>query len=266
MTFVHLFACDGCFAGFPAILSLVIAVVVLIGSIYTLLWSNLGARQAYLVLMVALSAWMILLSAMWLFGAPGTTPGTGPRGREAAWVPFTPTSDQAKVYQDAIAKFPSGWDKLGTGGDGKGIYPGKIDSHGELINVTATVSEAEARLAAKQGTQATDKKDWAFVPSDLPPQPGQEDTPKANVRFYMQDGTPLLFGAVIPATDKHPQTTVFAYRDKGLVYLYALYFLLVSILGFAVHLWLLGRYERRSVAAEAAMTSDTATAKEPALT
>ena len=100
MAFLHLIplACDGCWSGWQAVLGLVIAVVVLIGSIYMLLASNFGARLGYLVLMVSLMAWIILLSAMWLFGLPGTTPGTGPRGAESAWVPFLQTSDQGKVF------------------------------------------------------------------------------------------------------------------------------------------------------------------------
>ena len=80
MGFLHLIplGCDGCWTGWQAVLGLVIAVTVLIGSIYMLLASNFGARLGYLVLMVSLMAWIILLAAMWLFGLPGTTPGTGP--------------------------------------------------------------------------------------------------------------------------------------------------------------------------------------------
>src|SRR6266498_3354177 len=91
-------ACAGSWAGWQAVLGLSIGVLVLIGSIYALLASNWGARLGYMVLMVALFAWMLLLSAMWLFGIPGTTPGTGPRGQEPQWIPFTATSDQAKGF------------------------------------------------------------------------------------------------------------------------------------------------------------------------
>ena len=81
-------ACDGCFVGLPAVLSFVLAVVLLIGSLYMLLASNFGARLAYLIVMVSLMAFMMFLSLLWTIGGPGTTTGTGPRGREPAWVPF----------------------------------------------------------------------------------------------------------------------------------------------------------------------------------
>lgn len=233
-------ACDGCFVGFPAVLSLVIAVVVLIGSIWVLLASNLGSRQGYLVLMVSLGIWMIILSSLWLFGAPGTTTATGPRGREPAWVPFTPNSQVAtEDFPSELAQFPSGWDAIGK------EYPGKISSGGELENVRTTVETALAELAAAQGTKAKDPEDWAFRAKGVAAtSPDQEALPQAEVR-YLMSGNKLLFGAVIPATDDHPQTTVFAYRDKGLVFLYAAYFLIASVAIFLIHLVLLARFERK---------------------
>ncbi|MFA5891830.1 MAG: hypothetical protein WDA27_12915 [Actinomycetota bacterium] len=239
-------ACDGCFVGFPAVLSLVIAVVVLVGSIYILLASNLGTRLGYLVLMVSLGIWMIILSSLWLFGAPGTTTATGPRGREPAWIPFTPTSQIAQEdFAEQVALFPGGWDAVG------GTYPGKIASGGEFENVRSVVETSLARLGAAQGTKAKTPQDWAFRAQGVPPaSPDQSALPAAKVR-YLQSGNTLLFGAVIPATDTHPQTTVFAYRNKGLVFLYAAYFLIVSVIVFAAHLWLLARFERAQKREEA---------------
>ena len=251
MAFLHLIplACDGCWSGWQAVLGLVIAVVVLIGSIYMLLASNFGARLGYLVLMVSLMVWIILLSSMWLFGLPGTPAGTGPRGAESAWIPFTPTSDQAKVFSDTLNNFPNGptWKPIGT------LFSGNIDSKGEFATVRTLVEESLAALAAKQKTQATDPKDWNFRAAGVPPStPDEEPFPQAKVAFS-KTGTPLIFGADIPATSKHPEVLVFAYKNKGKVYLYALYFLIVGILGFAVHLWFLARYERHQKEREAAL-------------
>jgi hypothetical protein len=242
-------ACDGCWGGWQAVLGLAIAVIVLIGSIYMLLASNLGARLGYLVLMVSLMAWMMLLSAMWLFGIPGTQPGTGPRGQEPQWIPFTATSDQAKEFTSVLNQFPTGtsWKPIGT------EFPGKIDTKGELATVRAVVEDALARLATVNGTGATDATDWGFRAAGVPAAtPDEEALPTAKVAFS-EEGTPLLFGVTIPATSKHPETTVFAYRDPGKVYLYALYFLLVSVVGFAIHVWLLARYEDKQKAREAAL-------------
>ena len=251
MSFTPLLACDGCFVGAPAVISLIIAILVLIGSIYLLLASNYGAREAYLVLMVALSAWMIIMSAIWLFGAPGTTTSTGPRGREPAWVPFLPTSEQAGDFQREIARFPNEWDVSGE------IYPGGIDSRGELITVSTDIRNALSRLAKKQGLEATKPSDWAFFPADQTPATEAEAAaPKATVRYYMKDGSPLMFGVTIPATDKHREITVFAFRDKGLVFLHGAVSLLVSVLLFVLHLALLARLERRQKAREAQLSGE----------
>jgi hypothetical protein len=242
-------ACDGCWSGWQAVLGLGIAVVVLIGSIYMLLASNLGARVGYLVLMVSLMAWIILLSAMWLFGVPGTTPGTGPRGPEAQWVPFLATSEQGQEFTTTLNQFPTGtmWKPIGT------AFPGKIDSKGEFDTVRTVLKSALARLAEKQGTAATDPTDWGFRAAGIPPAtPDEESLPQAKVAFAEQ-GTPLLFGVDIPATSKHPEVVVFAYRDKGKVFLYAFYFLVVAIVAFAFHLWLLARHERLQKEREAVL-------------
>src|SRR5437870_8415997 len=167
MGFLHLIplGCDGCWTGWQAVLGLVIAVAVLIGSIYMLLASNFGARLGYLVLMVSLMAWIILLSAMWLFGLPGTTPGTGPRGAEAQWIPFLPTSEQGKIFTDTLNQFPNGsaWKPIGT------LFSGNIDSKGEFSTVRSVVGSALAALAAKQHLPATDPADWSFRAAGVPP-------------------------------------------------------------------------------------------------
>lgn len=238
-------ACDGCFVGVPAVMSLVIAVVILVGSVYILLAADLGVRQGYLVLMVSLTAWMTILSAIWLFGAPGTTTATGPRGREPAWIPFTPTSQVAQEdFLTEIAQFPSGWDKIGK------MYPGKIESRGELETIRTTVTDAEVRLTGAPWA------DWAFRSSDVPmTSPDEQQIPAAEVRF-VQKGSTLLFGAVIPATTSHPQTTVFAYRDKGMVFLHALYSLVASLALLVLHLWLLVRFEKEEKRRTAELTPE----------
>ncbi|MGZ4189406.1 MAG: hypothetical protein ACXVQ5_06160 [Actinomycetota bacterium] len=251
MSILHLvpLGCDGCWAGWQAVLGVGIAVVVLIGSIYMLLASNFGARLGYLVLMVSLMAWMILLSTMWLFGLPGTTLGTGPRGAEAQWIPFLSTSPQGQVFASTLNDFPNGseWKPIGT------LFSGNIDSKGEFDTVRGVVKGALAAYAAKQGLPATDPADWGFRAAGIPPAtPDEEPLPQAKVAFS-KSGTPLLFGVDIPANDKHREVIVFAYRNKGKVYLYALYFLIVSALALIVHLWLLARYERKEKEREAAM-------------
>lgn len=248
-------ACDGCFQGYPAIISTVIIILALIGSIYVLLWSNFGARVGYLVTMTSLAAIMIIMSLLWLIGAPGTTTGTGPRGREPAWVPFTADSEVAQQdFPEAVGEFPTGggWEEPGT------IYPGEIDSAGELITVSTAVRTALANLAHVNELPADEPGDWAFRPPGEPLTDQERQTPVGTIRFR-QEGNHLLFGVTIPATDDHREVTVFAFRDKGLVYIYSLYFLLISIAGFALHLWLLVRHERKQEETDQQLESETVT-------
>ena len=59
------------------------------------------------------------------------------------------------------------------------------------------------------------------------------------------------------------ETIVFAYKNKGKVYLYALYFLIVGILAFASHLWLLARYEKKQKERESALQPAQPAVREP---
>lgn len=233
---------EGEWGDIRAVLVVVVAFVVLVGGIYMLLWSNLGARLGYLVMMVSLGIWMIILSLTWLVGLPGTVPGLGPRGPEPQWIPFKTQTDQAAEFQGVLERFPEGWDAPGQ------LYPGKIDSRGEFDTVKVTVSDALARDAARNQAEATKAEDWDFRAPGSETLPGQEAQPPEarQARFIQADADTLLFGVTIAATDKHPEVTVFALRDKGKVFLYGLYFLIASIAGFAIHLWLLVRYEKKA--------------------
>lgn len=247
-------ACDGCFKGYPAILSTVVIVVLLVGSMYVLLASNMGARVGYLVTMTSLFAFMLILSILWLIGAPGTTTGTGPRGREPAWIPFRPDSPVGQQdFSESVESFPEGWDEPGK------IYPGNIDSAGEFERVRSGVIAALANDARVDDTPGKEASDWMFrLPG--PALTGAERAiPQGTVR-YRFDSNRVLFGVTIPATDEHPEVTVFAFRDKGLVYLYALYFLIVSLGGFALHLWLLARNELKQAAKDRELEAETVTA------
>jgi hypothetical protein len=247
-------ACDGCFKGYPAILSTILIVALLVGSIYVLLASNLGARVGYLVTMVSLFAFIMIMSVLWLIGAPGTTTGTGPRGREPAWVPFLPDSEVARLdFPSAVGSFPDEWEEIGT------IYPGKIDSAGELERVRSEVTRALANLAVVNETKGTESSDWTFRLPGPALTEAERAIPVGTVRYRFESSR-LLFGVTIPATDVHREQTVFAYRDKGLVYLYALYFFLASLAGFVSHMWLLARNERKQEREDRELEAETVTA------
>jgi hypothetical protein len=69
-------------------LTVIMAFVIFIGSVYLLLSAVFGVRMGYLVLAVCFFGWMILFSAIWVFGtgAPNSK-NLGPRGVEPHWQP-----------------------------------------------------------------------------------------------------------------------------------------------------------------------------------
>ncbi len=73
-----------------AILVVLAGLVLLPGSIYLLLSTNLGARLGFLLAFGGLSGWMFILGITWWL----TPPAIGPRGNPPSWVP------QEIVYGD----------------------------------------------------------------------------------------------------------------------------------------------------------------------
>ena len=71
------------------------AFVFLPGSVYMLLASNFGALKGYLIAATAFFGFLVMLSAVWLFGIPGTTPLTGPKGTQPTFKFFTVNDPQA---------------------------------------------------------------------------------------------------------------------------------------------------------------------------
>jgi hypothetical protein len=61
------------------ILTVVMATVILCGSVYLLLATNIGARLGFLVALAGLAGWMFLMGLVWLFY------GIGLRGEDPSW-------------------------------------------------------------------------------------------------------------------------------------------------------------------------------------
>lgn len=238
-------ALEGQWRGWAAAALVLTAVAVFMGTPYILLASNFGMRKAFHILMVSLAGFFMLLSALWLFGAPGTVPGTGPRYSEPRWIPFLAGSAQGTEFNREIEEFPDAWDKIGK------KYSGGIDSNGEFLTAKTALIDDLVILARFQGLPAVEAKDWEFRASEVKPAPGEEETPEATVRYRQAGGT-LLFGVTIPASGKHREFTVFALRDKGKVFLWAAVFLGASVVIFVLGVLALARIERREKRLEGA--------------
>ena len=63
------------------ILIVIIAVSVLMGSIYLIIGSNMGARLGFMVLLAALAGWMFIMGSIWW------SYGQGLKGTDPSWQP-----------------------------------------------------------------------------------------------------------------------------------------------------------------------------------
>jgi hypothetical protein len=67
--------------GIRGILSVLVGVVVLCGSVYLLLGTNVGARLGLLVALAGLAGWMVIMTLTWWLSPPAI----GPRGTNNSW-------------------------------------------------------------------------------------------------------------------------------------------------------------------------------------
>ncbi len=120
------------------LLTVIIAVVVLMGSIYGIMATNLGSRLAFLVTIAALSGWMMLMGAVWMIY------GIGLRGPDPTWQPVAGSA----VLQDANA--------LGSAG--------VLDPNADVAEGATATESAEAVSAAflEQGWVVLDKSSPVF--------------------------------------------------------------------------------------------------------
>lgn len=75
------------------LLTVIIGVVILCGSIYGIMATNVGSRLAFLVAITALAGWMMLMGAVWMIY------GIGLRGPDPTWQPVAGSA----VLQDVNA-------------------------------------------------------------------------------------------------------------------------------------------------------------------
>ncbi|HJU00463.1 MAG TPA: hypothetical protein VJ966_04560 [Actinomycetes bacterium] len=219
----------------------VTAFVLLPGSVYMLLASNFGALKGYLIAGTAFFGFLMLLSAVWLFGIPGTTPLTGPKGTQPTFKFFT-LDDPAAATYDSVRDFSGGagggWQPQPTGDFQEGTPEGDLKADLDTARQTA-VSD----LIEKTNADVKDSSEELDV-TNL----------EAKTYYTIQDGTEVAAIVISPKTPpagsglKRPDfapVTTFAYRDPGNPYLPSIIFLIAAVVLFLVHMVLLGLAERR---------------------
>jgi len=216
------------------------ALILLPGSVWMLLASNFGALKGYLIAATALFAFLILLSATWSFGLPGTPALTGPVGKQPSYVQFSKTDPAASRY-DKVASFQ------GAAGDGWVPAPGEGQLSAKDEKLKADLDAAkQAALAAFIAERNKDVKDSSQELDVV-----NTDT---KVFYTTQNGTTLAAVVISPKeppagsglrTPTFAPVSSFAYQDKGAPSLPSYLFLGGSIVLFLLHAWLLGVAERR---------------------
>jgi hypothetical protein len=206
------------------ILVTVCAFILFVGSVYLLTAAVFGLRMGYLVIAVGFFAWMIIFSALWAFGAPGTLRNVGPRGTEAHW----------QVFQAATEATASRFPETSSYPGGEWWVPAPTSTAASSVPTVTTAFQTY--LAAQAQEQlAQQGKEEEVDPTAYTVQ---------NVRFNTAaDGTHLAAGTAF-FTSGGPAITVYAYHDSGDVPIWSWIFLFGSVVGFLVHLPFLDRAEK----------------------
>jgi hypothetical protein len=217
------------------------AFVFLPGSVYMLLAANFGALKGYLIAATAFFGFMVMLSAIWTFGLPGTPALTGPKGVEPTFKFFT-IDDPAAATYDSVRDFQGG-----AGNGWQAAPEGEAEAGSEEGSLQADLQTASQRAVADL-IEETNR--------DIEDSSEELDVTNLDAKaFYtIQDGTEVAAivispkdppeGSGLQRPDFAPKTT-FAYRDPGAPYLPSILFLVGSLVLFVVHMLLLGWVERR---------------------
>ena len=215
--------------------------VFLPGSVWMLLASNFGALKGYLIAATAFFGFLMMLSAVWLFGIPGTTPLTGPKGTQPTFKFFTIDDPQASTY-DSVRDFQGQ-----AGGGWQAAPEGEVEAGSAQETLKADLDTARQRAVSDLITQTNKTVKNSADELDV-------TNVDAKAFYTIQDGTEVAAIVISPKTppagsglqrpDFAPKTT-FAYRDPGSPYLPSILFLIASSVLFVVHMLLLGVVERR---------------------
>lgn len=84
-----------------------LAVVILCGSGFLILSTNLGARLGFQIAAAGLTGFLVIIGLVWWVN------GTGPKGTSPTWVPkFEVQGDLGQTGGQILAGFPKGWKEL----------------------------------------------------------------------------------------------------------------------------------------------------------
>jgi hypothetical protein len=229
-------------------LTVAMAIIIFVGSIYLILGAVFGPRMGYLVLAVAFFGWMIIFSSLWAFGfwsqGPTTKTNLGPRGIEPHWQPVASGVRVASPRYPAVSQYPGKpWFEPTDPNDPRKASVGTVTTAvQDFLALQANQQLVEAGKESASQATSTASGGTEPVGPDALVQP--EDFTVTDVAFTTSGHTSLAAAHAV-YNGGGPEVTVLSYHDPGDVPVYSFAFLAVSILGFAVHLPFLDRAERR---------------------
>jgi hypothetical protein len=200
---------------------LIAAMVLFPGTVWLLTGAIFGNRMGYLISATSFFAFMIILSALWTFGAPETPRYLGPKGDLPAWVPVAAGQ---QLVSDAVPLIEQ--------------YPGEpwrsakeADPESEAATLAFQEFLAEEATAELEGENIEAEVESSEFTIEGLVFAEVEERPVAMARGF--------------ATEGGPEVLVFGYKDPGNEPLPSYLSLAFSIIGFAVHLPFLDRAERK---------------------
>lgn len=212
-------------------IALPMGILILLGGVYLLLRANLGTKRGYLLLGSCFFGFMLLISMFWAFGAPGTPPYSGPQNLpgqpidyyQPKWIAFADDSvvaDQPE-YQ-AVQQYPEGFEIVEEGEDSG------ADEGADAIQEFFSSEEA--------GQQVRDN----WVVTEI----GVTEAENGRQLVGVEHTEPDSDAPTEPA-EGGDSYVAFAYFEEGNLMLPNLVFIILSAIGFVLHVLLLALDERR---------------------
>ena len=220
-----------------AIVVVLLALVILPGSVYLVLATDLGARIGFLVAAAGFFGWMSVMAFVW------TVYGIGPRGTDPSWkVKEVVVGDASRAATAALNTFPSGWKKLPPGDPEVSDAQATVDA--ELTGTRKIFSDSSKYLTVSGYEKGGQKYEFF-----------RHRPHYAVIQVQGAVAQQAKAGGAPPkpeADATKPVVTILLIRDLGSLRLPSAVISFASFIIFAVTIYVLHRRDKVAMAARAA--------------
>jgi hypothetical protein len=225
------------------VLSVICGLLLFGGSVYLILTGIFGKKMAYLVEATCFFAFLTLLASVWTFGfwsqGPQTPTNLGPQGTPPHWQPVAAGLQSSSTRFPVALEYPGGAWKEPNAGSEASVEPFATavkEYMAEEANHQAGIEE-QPEIPMWAGGRGAPEYENNMVPYE------PEDFTVEDVRFATA-GSKSLGAARVFYKDGGPELVVVAVHQPGAIWMYSWIFLIVGIVGFAVHVPFLDRAEK----------------------